>query len=205
MDPNLKTLSLAAWMSLPNFDFATWESLNKDESSEESYGLIQQQASSVISSKKSKKSCTKCQNVREKTFGRFALSDRTSTVLPRNNLINSEVSSSVCNCTNVSHKFNLTDDKRLTVNEIKSKGTNRNSVAHSRGRQKETQSRALVSKVAKYYENYVSRMNLQKYFVNDVVVTSIVPVHWRDPKCKGARWIVIGYVNISIKIWVCCS
>lgn len=198
MDPNLKTLSLAAWMSLPNFDFATWESLNKDESLDENHpaGLIHQ-ASSINSSKKSKKSCTKCQNVREKNSGRFTLSDRSSTDLPRNIIYNNEVSPSVCNCTNVSLKFNLTDGKRLTVNEIKSsKGTNRNSVAQSRSKQKESQSRALVSKVAKYYENYVTRMNLQKYFVNDVIVTSIVPVHWKDPKCKGARWIVIGYVQL---------
>ncbi|KAG4066713.1 hypothetical protein HA402_007349 [Bradysia odoriphaga] len=207
MDPNLKTLSLAAWMSLPNFDFATWESLNKDESLDENHpvGLIQQ-ASSINSSKKSKKSCTKCQNVREKSFGRFTLSDRSSTVLPRNIINNNEVSPSVCTCTNVSLKFNLTDDKRLTVNEIKSKGTNRNSDAQSRGRPKETQSRALVSKVAKYYENYVTRMNLQKYFVNDVIVTSIVPVHWKDPKFKGARWIVFGKKVSSGKTFsYCCK
>lgn len=178
MDPNLRTLSLAAWMSLPNLDFTTWESLNKDEPIDDKHSV--QNGSLNNNSKKPKtwtNSCSKCENARDKNFNHFT---------PSNSILleNSEVSASVCNCRKVSHKFNLTDDKRL--NDVKSKGRKRSSVS------RETQSRALVSKVAKYYEDYVTQMNLQKYFVNDVVVTSILPMYCRDPKWKGARWIVVG-------------
>lgn len=197
MDPNLKTLSLAAWMSLPNLDFATWESQNRDESIDNKcpvqVGLTQQSLSSNNSKtpKPLTNSCKKCQSLREKNFGHFASSERRSCNIL---LKNSEVSPSACNCSKVSHKFNLTDDKRVTVNDVKSKGIKRISIAPNQVSQRETQSRALVSKVAKYYESYVTQMKLQKYFVNDVTVTSIVPIHWKDPKCKGARWIVVGYV-----------
>lgn len=199
MDPNLKTLSLAAWMSLPDLDFATWESLNKDESIDDKHPVQVESTQQSPNSKKPKASadsCIKCQNSREMNFGGYTQSDRSSSniLLKTNN--NNEVSPSVCNCSKVSLKFNLTDDSRLTVNEVKSKGTKRNSLAQSQV-SKETQSRALVSKVAKYYESYVTQMKLQKYFVNDVIVTSIVPMHWKDPKCKGARWIVVGYVFID--------
>ncbi len=207
MDPNLKTLSLAAWMSLPNFDFATWESLNMDESSLNDQHPVVQVGRKSTPSNNSKKpktltnSCTKCQSFREKYSGHYTQNDRNSrTILLTNNNNNNEVSPSVCNCSNISHKFNLTDDKRLSVNEVKLSRANKNTVANSQGIRRETQSRALVSKVAKYYESYVTHMKLQKYFVNDVVVTSIVPVHWKDPKCKGARWIVIGYVLSIVTI-----
>lgn len=202
MDPNLRTLSLAAWMSLPSLDFATWESLNKDESIADKktiqVGLTQQQSHSSNSKKLKllKNSCTKCQELREKNFSQFTNDDRVSNILLHNNNNNNEVSPIVCNCTKISHKFNLTDDKRL--NEVKSNGTLRNQMS------RETQSRALVSKVAKYYESYVTLMKLEKYFVNDVVVTSIVPMHWKDSKCKGARWIVVGY-DLSFIVIVPCN
>lgn len=205
MDPNLKTLSLAAWMSLPNFDFATWESQQIDEAIDDKHsvqiGLTQQPLSSSNSKRPKTVTCTKCENLREKTFGHYAQSDLSSKSIRNKN--SSEVSPSVCNCSKVSRKFNLTDDKRLAVNGVKSIGTKRNSVAQNQVSSRETQSRALVSKVAKYYESYVTQMKLQKYFVNDVIVTSIVPVHWKDPKCKGARWIVFGYV-LSIVNSNCC-
>lgn len=195
MDPNLRTLSLAAWMSLPGLDFGTWENLHMKESMAEKnkiqVGLPHQSQS--YNSKKSKQfrnSCTKCQELREKSH--FTNNDRVSNILLHNNNNNNEVSQSICNCSKISLKFNLTDDKRLGVNEVKSKGTKRYSEAQNQF-SRETQSRALVSKVAKYYESYVTHMKLEKYFVNDVVVTSIIPMHWKDTKCKGARWIVVGY------------
>lgn len=169
-----------------------------DDRSSVTVGLAQQRSLSNNSKKPRTlaDSCKKCQSLREKNFGRFA-SDRSRNNSLTNNNNNSEVSPSVCNCSKVSLKFTLTDDKRITVNEVKSKGTKRNSSVAQNPVSRETQSRALVSKVAKYYESYVTEMKLQKYFVNDVIVTSIVPIHWKDPKCKGARWIVVGYVCVN--------
>lgn len=60
---------------------------------------------------------------------------------------------------------------------------------------KEVQTRAIVSRVAKYYESYVAEMNLGKYFVTDLTVTSILPLQQRDIRYNKARWIVYGYVN----------
>lgn len=53
---------------------------------------------------------------------------------------------------------------------------------------REVQTRALVSRVAEYYENYVIEMNLSKYFCNDTLVTSIRPVHGGG----NIRWLVFG-------------
>lgn len=191
MDPNLRTLSLAAWMSLPNFDFATWQSLNRDESMDDKYQMELDEQSLSSNNKRPKiltNSCTKCESLRN---DERAPSDRSGSIISfKNN--NNEVSPSVCKRANVSLKFNSTDDKRSTVTDKKSKGEIRSTVGPGQVGSKETQSRALVSKVAKYYEDYVSHMKLQKNFVNDVIVTSIVPVQWKDPKCKAARWIVVG-------------
>lgn len=69
----------------------------------------------------------------------------------------------------------------------------RRNLAIQRQVSKEVQTRALVSRVAEYYESYVQEMHLAKHFVNDTVVTSVQPII-----CEGAkrhqriRWFVRG-------------
>lgn len=182
MDPNLRTLSLSAWMSLPGLDFGTWESLNAADQISDNK-IIQTRSKPFSNnskkSKSSRNSCRKCEELNE---------TNSNHVLESNN--NTEGRSLACSCSEISPSLNFRDNN-LKEDESTSKLTKRNSAAtHQVIR--ETQSRALVSKVAKYYESYVTQMNLQKYFMNDVVVTRIVPIHLKDPKCNAARWIVFG-------------
>lgn len=55
---------------------------------------------------------------------------------------------------------------------------------------REVQTRALVSKVAEYYENYVKEMSLERYFRNNVLVTSVKP--YQNAANKNIRWLVKG-------------
>uniref|UniRef100_A0A8W7PNT9 Uncharacterized protein n=1 Tax=Anopheles coluzzii TaxID=1518534 RepID=A0A8W7PNT9_ANOCL len=62
---------------------------------------------------------------------------------------------------------------------------------------KEVETRALISRVAQYYASYVAEMGLERYFMNETIVTTVVPL---DGKCetvlperfRNGRWIVAG-------------
>lgn len=58
----------------------------------------------------------------------------------------------------------------------------------------EVQTRALISRVAEYYESYVKDMGLEQNFWNDVTVTNVFPVRVHGPQraLKMARWMVVG-------------
>lgn len=119
MDPNLRTLSLASWMSLPNLNFDDWEREYKRHS---------------------------------------AGNDSDSLSLDDNS---AEAA-----------------DKASTSDEVKT--------------------RALVSSVAEYYENYVHLMSLDKFFRNDTIVVAIRQIKesegekYNNSKLENARWIVHG-------------
>ena len=132
MDPNLRTLSLAAWMSLPGYDFSTWDAKNPQPTTEaeaesEQVEAPSQQNESVDASP-----------------------------LQRRNL------------------------------RLKEKGKAASDV----------QSRALISRVAAYYESYVREMGLEKNFWNNVTVTNVFPIrvqgHAQSRSMKSARWMVVG-------------
>lgn len=55
---------------------------------------------------------------------------------------------------------------------------------------REVQTRALVSKVAEYYENYVKEMSLERYFRINTLVTSVKP--YQNAANKNIRWLVKG-------------
>lgn len=93
----------------------------------------------------------------------------------------------------------LTTQKSLTNNE--SDGDNQekvrliNNKRFFRSPSKEVETRALISRVAEYYEQYVRLMGLEKYFVNDVLVTSVSPIKsYVDAEGKKypAKWLVMG-------------
>lgn len=62
----------------------------------------------------------------------------------------------------------------------------------------EVKTRALVSSVAEYYENYVHLMSLDKFFRNDTIVVAIRQIKeseadkFNNSKLENARWIVHG-------------
>ncbi|CAO1442984.1 unnamed protein product [Diamesa tonsa] len=68
---------------------------------------------------------------------------------------------------------------------------------------KEVETRAIVHRVAEYYENYVNLMDLKDNFLSDTVVTCVLPFNKAnvdyDEKFKDARWIVSGFNRNSNK------
>lgn len=118
MDPNLRTLSLSAWMSLPNLNFDDWEREYKRHSL-------------------------------DKDFDSDSLDDS-----------------------------DQENDKSSASDEVKT--------------------RALISSVAEYYENYVHLMSLDKFFRNDTIVVAIRHIKesegekFNNSKLENARWIVHG-------------
>ncbi|XP_040170196.1 oxidative stress-induced growth inhibitor 2-like [Anopheles arabiensis] len=69
---------------------------------------------------------------------------------------------------------------------------------------KEVETRALISRVAQYYASYVAEMGLERYFMNETIVTTVVPL---DGKCetvlperfRNGRWIVAGFNRMTNK------
>lgn len=163
MDPNVRTLSLASWMSLPGYSYGDWEN---DEMRKR---CIEQKFTS---------GCWKCNLIH---------------VQPTDNDENcnnneSEPDALCCKCTNA------LKDSEEPLKPLISIPPRRN-LSLKRQVSKEVQTRALVSRVAKYYEDYVDKMLLDKYFLNNANVTFIAPLHEsvaQQGKFPRARWIVTG-------------
>lgn len=157
MDPNLRTLSLSAWMSLPGLGFNEWESKNPPKPPAEGNEKENGQCSC---GKPSDKHCQKID-------------------VENNNL---SEDSSVCHqCTK--KRKSSTSPRKASIRQNHSK---------------EVETRALISRVAEYYESYVKEMDLERFFMNDSTVTSITPFRClpgRETcgKAKDARWMVTGF------------
>lgn len=140
MDPNLRTLSLSAWMSLPGFDFHAWERLNPATDDAE-------------------------EAITEKVAAEAAPVQTEKSPLQRRNL-----------------------SLRGAAG-----GGGAGGSGGKRKRAKEVETRALISRVARYYQDYVKKMQLEKFFWNDVTVTSVFPVRVHGNRAmKSARWMVVG-------------
>lgn len=244
MDPNLRTLSLSAWMSLPGFDFNQWNELHPDESDinefanpAESLQTISQQQSQANNNKntnnKPSTGCQKCAELRPKQ-------QQKSLALPSSNTIpananNNNDNEICCRCTKSTiiatttnhsqHPTDYNNHSDLAVNNIVKKVAfdievtlhkdtinnhlvppklPRRNLSVKRQMSKEVQTRALVSRVANYYENYVTEMGLAKNFINDTEVTSILPLHGRIcGRYKAARWIVFAKSMHKSYVFVC--
>ncbi|XP_063696393.1 oxidative stress-induced growth inhibitor 1-like [Culicoides brevitarsis] len=166
MDPNLRTLSLAAWMSLPGSDFNEWDRRHSTEK--------QLQQDQNIENR-----CEKCAVLRENP------SDD-DFVMSNNN--ESETGALCCKCSTQQQLINKVPRRNLSL---------------KRQISKEVETRALISRVAEYYESYVDEMGLKKYFLNDAIVTSVYPIKMCrenfDGKYKDAKWIVSGFNRLTNK------
>uniref|UniRef100_A0A1B0CRY7 Oxidative stress-induced growth inhibitor 2 n=1 Tax=Lutzomyia longipalpis TaxID=7200 RepID=A0A1B0CRY7_LUTLO len=155
MDPNLRTLSLSAWMSLPGMDFNEWEAKNPPKAAPE---VNHRDENGVCS-------CGKAMN------GHCQRVD-----VENNNLAED---SAVCH--QCAKKRKLPSPRKASIRQNHSK---------------EVETRALISRVAEYYESYVREMDLERYFMNDATVTSITPFRCPPRELCGrantARWIVSG-------------
>lgn len=190
MDPNLRTLSLSAWMSLPGLDFNSWEESNPPKSNNQN-------------EKTNSPSCIKCTELRK------------NNLLCQNNYSNnnnneSEIGALCCKCSNLKKlngeveikSQNKNEDQNITI--IKKSIPPRRNLSLKRANSKEVQTRALISRVAEYYENYVTIMGLEKYFQSHSIVTSVMPINNNDcitnnSNEKNARWIVCGFNRITNK------
>jgi hypothetical protein len=150
MEPNLRTLSLSTWMSLPNLNFDEW--------------LAEQRRMNLIDDDDDDEYDDKSCQCKQKKM---------------RNANDAHLNSS-------SHNY-------LTT--VRNKH-NQRSMSESSTISEEVKTRALVHHVAKYYDEYVHLMNLDKFFRNDTVVVSIRQIK-ESEKCKfssalNARYIVNG-------------
>lgn len=242
MDPNLRTLSLAAWMSLPGYSFGDWE-IEQHQKQESQLKLTQKPLDHRINGgdgdsglrkqaiMNNTTPCEKCLELRTKPKPQEQIEDSNNLCLVNNN--ESEMGALCCKCTKetaqkptilvsqcekaLAEEQTIDDDKNLieSVNSVEASTDDsllkatipvtrlppRRNLSLKRQVSKEVQTRALVSRVAKYYEDYVKKVNLEKYFMNDTLVTMIAPIPDGCPmgKFKASRWIVYGFNKATSK------
>lgn len=226
MDPNLRTLSLAAWMSLPGLPFADWERTHPPTVD----------PSPAVDPAALSNNNHLHHHHNQNPY--LPPSDGGVKILKTNNqhgasinhsrkiLIGSSVSSSgnfnepspCARCSELKRQQNprqvsLTQCNRCRQNQqqqtIAYEDPNgkvsvklyppRRNLALKRQLSKEVETRALISRVAQYYESYVDEMGLGKFFMNDTIVTTVLPLdfsHVSGPipeRLRGGRWIVSGF------------
>lgn len=206
MDPNLRTLSLSAWMSLPGLDFNTWEQ-NITNKLENTHARLH----ATNKSKSSNQTCTKCNE--------FHTNSQQKHLHSLNNNNDSDIGVLYCSCkckkeklrTNIIKHSDMTSrDGEITSDEetvlLKKSIPPRRNLSLKRENSKEVQTRALISRVAEYYESYVKEMDLEKYFLNNSIVTSVMPlvneIEGETGKYKDARWCVCGFNRVTNKSFV---
>ncbi|KAL5288192.1 OSGIN2 family protein [Megaselia abdita] len=167
MDPNVRTLSLASWMSLPGYSYGDWEN---------------DQMRRRCSEQKFTSGCKECSVIHE-TYNNE----------DSHNNNDSEPDALCCKCTSTLKETEEPLKPLITIPP-------RRNLSLKRQVSKEVQTRALVSRVAKYYEDYVDKMLLDKYFLNNANVTFIAPLHEsvaQQGKFPRARWIVAGINEVT--------
>lgn len=205
MDPNLRTLSLSAWMSLPGLDFGTWESAQHKQVPVVDRAVAVGIAGAASKTLRPKLECRKCIELRERRhhhqhhqtqyqkFGLFPplLRPRDAELLQCNQC-NRDDTAAVEKCKEQEKYYSNSTTKANVSPPITVLQLPKRNLSFQRQVSKEVQTRALVSRVAEYYESYVREMNLSQYFVDNTVVTAIYPLHCPGNPCPNTRWIVYG-------------
>lgn len=157
-------------MSLPGSDFNEWDRRHSVVSNE------------IVKSEPIPNHCERC----------IALREKLSSFDCENNNNVSEAGALCCKC---SAQKQLHLDEKVTPGLVPPKVPRRN-LSLKKQISKEVETRALISRVAEYYESYVMEMGLSKYFLNDAIVTCVYPIKMCrenfDGKYKDAKWIVSG-------------
>lgn len=181
MDPNLRTLSLSAWMSLPGMDFNTWTTkrslalANADKTATEIKPF----------NKKTKSNCTKShENIWWRCFSNAHNRNLTTSHL------NSEKIDVKAQPKSESYDIQVQLCNDQVNTQLVQTPVPRRVLSVRRQVSREVQTRALVADVAQYYENYVKEMNLERYFHNNTLVTCVKPIS--SSTNKHARWLVRG-------------
>lgn len=153
MDPNLRTLSLSGWMSLPSYDYNTWEEKQKKKQIETLRKSVLNPQTALYS---------EIESIGDSDLNKIEKPDKTSTV----------------------------NDNQKILNELTT--VPKRNLSLKRQVSKDVQTRALVSRVAQYYNDYVNEMNLNEYFINDFTVKMILPIKGKHIYYPQARWVVFG-------------
>uniref|UniRef100_A0A182K1N2 FAD/NAD(P)-binding domain-containing protein n=1 Tax=Anopheles christyi TaxID=43041 RepID=A0A182K1N2_9DIPT len=211
MDPNLRTLSLAAWMSLPGLPFAEWESRHPPVE------VAGNAPMKPLVSETVPPSCARCDELTKRakrTGQKVPLSSSKCSKCYRNGTDgNNNMSGEGINGMPEQQQHQqhgdggnvvaMLDERTGKVN-VKLLYPPRRNLSLKRQVSKEVETRALISRVAQYYESYVSEMGLARYFMNETIVTTVVPL---DGKCESVlperfskgRWIVAGFNRMTNK------
>lgn len=194
MDPNLRTLSLSAWMSLPGLDYNTWMAKQALDACIETKNQTTC-PTRLMKMNKQQQPQQQQQNTKthESNWWR-CFSGGNGAIHNNNNNSGSDKR----------HIENLNENEEPSAVQVKLQANNANGVTtelvHTpvprrvlsvrRKVSREVQTRALVCDVAQYYENYVKEMNLERYFHNNTIVTCVKP--FASAVNKNVRWLVRG-------------
>lgn len=181
MDPNLRTLSLSAWMSLPGMDFNTWEEKQRRPTS----------LNAICGNRPECRLCNSHDNNNNSNQSKCYCNVDASNANEKPNSNTKSTQNNVRPET-LDVQVQLHSNRKSTAisNQIVPNQLPRRILSVKRQMSREVQTRALVSRVAEYYESYVEEMNLTKYFCNDTLVTSIRPCYGAAE--RNARWLVSG-------------
>ncbi|XP_058837549.1 oxidative stress-induced growth inhibitor 2-like [Topomyia yanbarensis] len=250
MDPNLRTLSLAAWMSLPGLSFTEWEkthpsSISPTEDPLDTSGFLSNNKNQYLPPesnegvkilKSNSQHGTSSNRIRKIPNGGNAVRPihNSNDSCDRCSQLNRHQSQQqkvplTCNRCHISSKNN---NKTLLENQnhvrwqqnsvayeerngkinIKLCPPPRRNLSLKRQLSKEVETRALISRVAEYYESYVGEMSLTKYFMNDTIVTTVLPLDSTtvggsvSDRLRNGRWIVSGFdQNSGRKFTIVCQ
>ncbi|XP_049539789.1 oxidative stress-induced growth inhibitor 2-like [Anopheles darlingi] len=236
MDPNLRTLSLAAWMSLPGLPFAEWEAQHPiveplEITLERPLQLANGHGNeSVVESSRSAKrkggingnrtaevhGCVRCRELAAKQHRHRNVQSQQKVALRcskcRSNepIIDSNNNKGQRQMNGADGQGGAQDANVVAVLDERSGKVNmkllyppRRNLSLKRQVSKEVETRALISRVAQYYESYVTEMGLDKYFMNSTIVTTVVPMEvvggTVPDRMKNGRWIVAGFNTATNK------
>lgn len=248
MDPNLRTLSLAAWMSLPGLPYADWE---------RTHPPTVDPSSPVDPAGAALSNNNHLQHNHNNQNPYLPPSDGGVKILKTNNQHGASINQSrkiLIGSSNVSSSSNFNDSPCARCSELKRQQQQnprqvsltqcnrcrqnqqhqqqqqtiayedpngkvsvklyppRRNLSLKRQLSKEVETRALISRVAQYYESYVDEMGLGKFFMNDTIVTTVLPLDFSNvsgpipERLRGGRWIVSGFDrNTSKQFTVVCK
>lgn len=174
-------------MSLPGLDFNTWNAKRQlDAANEkESANTDHKQLKKKSISKNYENNWWRCfSNHRNNNNNTTATIHETK----NENNSNGKLQSNTIESNAIEVK--LSNDNKTVSTELVRTPVPRRVLSVRRQVSREVQTRALVSDVAQYYENYVKEMNLERYFHNNTLVTCVKPI--LSSTNKHVRWLVRG-------------
>lgn len=194
MDPNLRTLSLSAWMSLPGLDFNTWMAKQALDAKIDMINTIK--TCQTTPTKITKQHTTAIQNKNgENNWWRY-FSGNGNNHTDKHHIENMNAEP------NALQVKLQTGNGNMVTTELVNTPVPRRVLSVRRQVSREVQTRALVCDVAQYYENYVNEMNLMRYFHNNTIVTCVKP--FASAVNKRVRWLVRGIQGDGTRFAYCC-